>query len=134
MMTGFLHADLGRLALRLTVGILMLFHGVAKLGNHEALQFITRQLESFGLPGILAYAVFIGEIVAPIMIIVGILTRFGGFILVINMIFAIVLAHANEVFSLTQHGGWALELQGFYLFCSLAIVFLGSGRYAAVPD
>jgi len=25
-------------------------------------------------------------------------------------------------------------LQGFYLFCGLAIYFLGSGRFAARPD
>ena len=51
-----------------------------------------------------------------------------------NMVFALVLAHRSQFFSLTDHGGWALELQGFYLFSGLAILFLGSGRMAIRPD
>ncbi len=27
-------------------------------------------------------------------------------------------------------GGWALELQGMFLFSAVALCFLGSGRYA----
>jgi putative oxidoreductase len=55
-------------------------------------------------------------------------------IVVVNMLFAIWLAHSADIFSLTEHGGWALELQGFYLFSGLALIFLGSGRYAVKPD
>jgi len=35
---------------------------------------------------------------------------------------------------LIAQGGWALELQGFFLFTGLAIACLGSGRYALRPD
>ena len=51
-----------------------------------------------------------------------------------NMVFAIVLVHTGELFMLTQHGGWALELQGLYLFGALAILFLGSGSMALKRD
>ena len=130
----FTKEDFGKFILRLTLGILMLFHGVEKIINPESLGFIKLQLANVGWPEVLAYGVYIGEVVAPLMIILGILARLGGVVVVVNMIFAVVLIHANELISLGEHGGWALELQGFYLLCGLVIVFLGSGRIAAKPD
>ena len=124
----------GKLLLRLTVGGLMLFHGISKLFNPGTVGFIGSKLADAGLPEALAYGVYIGEIVAPLMIIVGLLSRAGAALIVINMLFAIILVHAGDLFALTEHGGWRLELQGFYLLGSLAIVFLGSGRYAWKPD
>jgi putative oxidoreductase len=124
----------GKLVLRLTLGVLILFHGVAKLLHPGSLEFIGGRLAGLGLPEALAYGVYVGEVIAPLMIILGILTRLGGLLIVINMIFAIVLAHAGDLFALSEHGGWRLELQAFYLFCALAILFLGSGRMAVKPD
>lgn len=124
----------GKLVLRLTVGILMLFHGVSKVLHPGTLDFIGGALTGAGLPAVLAYGVYLGEIIAPLMIILGVQARMGGLIVVINMVFAIFLVHTGDLFSLTEHGGWRLELQGFYLFCGLAIMFLGSGRMAIKPD
>jgi putative oxidoreductase len=124
----------GKLVLRLTVGLLTLFHGIHKLLHPGTLDFIGGRLAGIGLPEFAVYGVFVGEVVAPLMILLGILSRVGGLLLVINMLFAIVLAHSGDLFALTEHGGWRLELQGFYLFGALAIVLLGSGRYAVRPD
>jgi putative oxidoreductase len=120
--------------LRLTLGVLILFHGVGKLLHPDSLEFIGGRLAGLGLPEALAFGVYLGEVVAPLMIILGIFTRVGGLLIVINMIFAIVLAHTGDLFMLGEHGGWRLELQGFFLFCALAIMFLGSGRFAVKPD
>ena len=134
-MTELLKNDaVGKLLLRLTVGGLMLFHGISKLFNPGTVGFIGSKLAEAGLPEALAYGVYIGEVVAPLMIIVGLLSRAGAALIVINMLFAIILVHAGDLFALTEQGGWRLELQGFYLLGSLAIVFLGSGRYAWKPD
>jgi putative oxidoreductase len=134
-MSNLVHNDaVGKLILRLTLGLLMLFHGVAKLLHPGSLEFINSQLTQLGLPTTVAYGVYVGEILAPLMIILGIFASYGGLIVVINMIFAIVLVHTGDLLALTDHGGWRLELQGFYLFCGLAIVFLGSGRMAVRPD
>jgi putative oxidoreductase len=124
----------GKLILRLTVAGLMLFHGISKLFHPGTLGFIGSKLTAAGLPEALSYGVYIGEILAPLLIIAGFLCRVGAAIVVINMLFAIFLVHTGDIFALTEHGGWRLELQGFYLFASLAIVFLGSGRYAIKPD
>ncbi|WP_111498439.1 MULTISPECIES: DoxX family protein [Marinobacter] len=121
------NADLGKLIVRLTLGGLLLFHGISKLFN--GVGFVESQLVSHGLPAFLAYGVYIGEIIAPLMVILGYQTRIGGLIIAINMIVAIALVHMGQLMSLGQSGGWALELQGFFLFIGLALVFLGPGKY-----
>ena len=125
----------GKLVLRLAVGGLILFHGVAKVLNPTgAMTAISGQLAALGLPGYIAYGVYVGEVVAALLLILGFLTRIGGLLIVANMIFALVLVHSSQIFTLSKTGGWALELQGFYLFCGLAIYFLGSGKFAVRPD
>ena len=95
---------------------------------------ISGQLASLGMPAFIAYGVYIGEVVAPLMIILGVFSRIGGLLVVGNMLFAIGLVHTSQLFTMGKTGGWALELQGFYLFCGAAVYFLGSGRFAAKPD
>jgi len=125
---------LGKLVLRLTVGGLMLFHGVAKILHAGSIGFIGSKLAEAGLPEFLAWGVYLGEVAAPLMILLGVFSRIGGVVVVVNMVFAVALAHTGDFLSLTQHGGWALELQAFYLFGALAVVLLGSGRMAVRPD
>lgn len=124
----------GKLILRLTVGILMLFHGLAKVTSEGAFAFISSRLATAGLPEAIAYGVYVGEILAPLLLIAGVLSRVSGILIVINMLFAIGLAHMGDLLALTDHGGYRLELQMLFLFGGLAITFLGSGRYAFRPD
>ena len=126
--------SLGKLILRLTVGTLVLLHGIFKVFNPGSLDFISKQLAGINLPPALAYGVYVGEVIAPLMIILGIFSRFGGLLVFGNMLFALVLAHRSQLFTLISNGGWALELQAIYLFSGLAILFLGSGRMAIRPD
>ena len=130
----FHNDSLGKLILRLTVGILLLFHGVAKIMNTGSVDYIGGTLSNAGLPSFLANGVYIGEVIAPVMLVLGIYSRYAAMIIIVNMLFAIGLMHGGEVFLLTDHGGWRLELQGFYLFGAIAIVFLGSGSQAIKPD
>ena len=46
------------------------------------------------------------------------------------MVVALALAHRAELFDIGPMGGWAIELQGLFLFGSLAILLLGAGRYS----
>jgi len=63
----FLNDDLGKLLSRIGVGGLMLFHGIHKLiHGHD---FIRSQLSAAGLPEFLALGVPVGEVLAPISII-----------------------------------------------------------------
>ena len=130
-----LHNDaMGKLLLRFTVAGLMLFHGFAKVINPGSLNYIGTQLSAMGMPAVLSYGVYIGEIIAPLMILIGYKSRIGGLLIAANMIVAIVLSHSGDLFSLSQHGGYGLELQAFYLLGGLTIVLLGSGKYAINPD
>lgn len=131
----FASDDVGKLILRLTTGGLILFHGVHKLFDISGtVEWMGGTLAAHGLPSILAYGVFVGEVVAAIMLILGIYSRIGGLLVAVNMLFAFFLVHTATLFTLGSNGGWALELQGFYLFTGLAIFFLGGGRYVLKGD
>ncbi|WP_313464673.1 DoxX family protein [Achromobacter sp.] len=121
--------DTGKLILRLTLGILILLHGLSKLMG-GGVTGISGMLSSHGLPGSLAYGVYIGEIIAPVLLIIGVYTRLGGLVIAVNMVVAIMLAHTGQLGSITNNGGWALELQGMFLFTALAIAFMGAGRFS----
>lgn len=118
--------DTGKLILRLTLGILILLHGVAKLMN--GIGGIQGMVTGMGMPAFFAYGVFAGEVLGPLLLIIGFYARVGAALIAINMIFAIVLAHTDELTSLTQNGGWALELQGMFLATAVALMLMGPGR------
>ena len=119
--------DLGKLVLRLMLGILMLFHGYAKIV--KGVGGIEASVISAGLPAWVAYGVYIGEVIAPLLVILGFYARVGGLIILVNMIFAITLSHSSQLFDISRTGGWALELQGFFMFTGLAVALIGPGRY-----
>jgi putative oxidoreductase len=126
--------DIGKLIVRMMVGVLILLHGVHKILNPGSLDSIRNMLASNSLPSLLAYGVYFGEVVGALMVILGIYSRIGGLFIAGNMLFALALAHRAQIFTLANMGGWALELQGFFLLSGLAIIFLGSGRLAVKPD
>jgi putative oxidoreductase len=120
--------DLGKLLLRVVLGGLLLFHGAFKLKNGVA--WMNDMLTSHGLPTALAYGAYVGEIVAPLLLIFGIFTRAAGLVVAGFMAMAVFLAHTSQFFKLNEVGGWELELQAFYLFSGLAVFLLGAGRYS----
>ena len=119
--------DLGKLILRLTLGVLILLHGIAKISGGTA--GIQKMLEGNGLPGFLAMGVYVGEILAPVLVILGFYARLGAAVIVVNMLFAVMLVHRADLFLLGKSGGWALELQAFFLFTAVAVTLIGPGRF-----
>ena len=123
--------DFGILILRFNVGILMLLHGLQKISS--GIDGIKDSVSSFSLPEFIAYGVYIGEFVAPVLIILGILTRLSALAVFCTMCFAsfVVLGGNFEGYlSLNQYGGWIVELQALYAFASLALIFLGAGKFS----
>lgn len=120
--------DSGKLVLRATLAMLVLFHGLSKLAS--GVDPIMGMLAKAGLPGSLAFLVYVGEVIAPLMILFGIWARLGAVIVAINMIIAVALAHGSQIFTMGKTGGWALELQGFFFFTAVAVALLGAGRYS----
>ncbi len=120
--------DFGKLLLRLCVGGLMLFHGIGKLIHGHG--FIVAKLKAAGLPELLVAGVPIGEVVAPLLLVLGLYTRPAALVEAFLMGMAIWLVHMGQLTALSETGGYALELQAFYLFGSLALFFLGAGKYS----
>ncbi|WP_267253714.1 DoxX family protein [Noviherbaspirillum soli] len=87
-------------------------------------------LATIGLPPALGYLVYIREVLAPLLILLGIWTRAAAIFVVINMVVALLLVHTGQFFTISQTGGWALVLQGFYLASAIAAALLGAGRHS----
>ncbi len=119
--------DLGLLFLRLAVGGLMLFHGIAKLTH--GLDMLKPALAAKGLPDWPLYGLYIAEVLAPILIMIGFWSRLAAIAIILDMVMAIVLVHSQHIFSLNQAGGWSIEIEAFYLLTALALSFTGAGRF-----
>lgn len=124
----FLSSDIGKLLLRLVVGIMMLFHGIEKIIN--GINGVKHLTKNAGLPEFVSYGVYVGEIVMPILIILGLYARVASVFLALNMTMAIFLAYRSSLFELGKNGAPVIELPLFYLVLSIVIFLLGSGRYA----
>jgi putative oxidoreductase len=122
------NADLGRLLLRLALGGCILLHGIAKLMG--GIDPITQAVIAAGLPGFVAYGVYVGEVVAPVLVMIGWYARIGSLLIAINLVFAIFLVHRADLFKLADSGGYALELQALYLIVAIALALMGPGRYS----
>ena len=124
--------DTGKLLLRLAVGGLMLFHGLNKA--FDGVGGIAGMLVAKGLPGFIAYGVLVGEVIAPILIILGILTRPAALVLAFTMVVAWLMVGTGKTFALDAVGAWAIESLVYFFVGALAVAFLGAGRYAVVRD
>lgn len=126
--TGGVSDDFAKLLLRATLAVLILFHGVAKILGGPG--FVTAAVAKMGLPPELGYLVYVGEVIAPLLMLFGAWTRLAAMIVAINMVVAVILVHTTQIWTLSKTGGWALELQGLFFVSALAIALLGAGRYS----
>lgn len=127
--------DLAKFALRVSLGVMMLLHGISKLQNLDGtMGWLFSVMDAMGLPQFLAYGVFLGEVAAPVLLILGVLPRLSSLAMMGTMLVA-ALSHtlgenAKPLFSIGDFGGWSYELQGLYFFAALAILIAGSGKIA----
>ena len=120
--------DIGKLILRVSIGGLLLMHGIAKLSN--GIGWMAGMLAGVGLPAFFGYGVYVGEVVAPLFLLAGKFTRPAGLIVAFNMLVATLLARRDSITELNAGGGWDIELEMLFLLGGVALWFLGSGRYA----
>lgn len=126
------HVNLAALLLRLTLGGLLLFHGWHKI--HAGIGFILGMLSEHGVPSFIGYGIYLGEVVAPVLIIFGIFCRLSAITVIGTMIVAWLLADIGNTFHLNDVGAWAIEDLMFYVMMAMVLLFLGSGKYAVMPD
>lgn len=106
----------------------MLFHGIEKLLH--GIDGIVDLFSEKGFPGSIAYAVYLGELLAPILIIIGYRTKLASILVMATMLVAVIMVHSDELYKIGDHGEWALEINGLYFFGALSIFFLGAGKFA----
>lgn len=122
----FHHPRAGAVLLRTVLAVLLLFHGWAKLSG--GIGWLVGMLEKMGYPGFFAYAVYLGEVVAPLLLLAGVLVVPAALLVAINMVVAYLLMHQGHVFELNQSGGLALELQAFYFFSAIVVALTAKPR------
>jgi putative oxidoreductase len=120
--------DIGKLILRLTCAGLLLPHGLFKI--FVEIDSIREMVSSAGLPAFLAYGTIIGEVLAPVLLIIGWKTRLAALVIAFNMFMSIIVAHRDIAFRVNDYWGWMIELNVFFMMTSLAVFFIGSGRYS----
>lgn len=124
--------DFGKFVLRVSFAAMMLMHGWHKVT--DGIDGIFGLLASQGYPTWIGYGVYIGEVIAPILLIAGVLTRLSALTMLGTMIFAWLLTGIPKTFTLTAVGAWGIEHMMVYFFAALAIMFLGAGRYSIVSN
>ena len=124
-------APLGILALRVTTGVLFLFHGLVKLFVFTPAG-TAGYFESIGLPGALGYLTMLIEIAGGLALILGIKTRLVSAALVPVLLGAAFFGHGGSGFNWSNpNGGW--EYPVMWAIVQAAIAILGDGAYAMVP-
>jgi putative oxidoreductase len=125
--------DLGLLILRVAIAVVLLFHGVSKLNNGIA--WMAGPLGAFGLPGFVGYGAYVAELVAPVLLIVGVWSRPAALVIAFDMMMAVALVLRSQVLAVKEAGGgWGIELEALICLGALALFMTGSGKYAARPD
>ena len=119
---------IGLLILRVSIAFTMLVYGISKLTF--GIDYIKDLVSQYGLPTFISYGVFIGEILAPILIIIGFRTKLAGLVFAVNCFVAILMDRLPDVLSLNEHGGWAIGLIFIYMMFGIALFFTGAGMYA----
>ncbi|GIX10534.1 DoxX family protein [Elioraea sp.] len=130
-------SDLGLLIGRLAVAPMFLLAGWNKLGWPPGAG-ITGLLaaKGFPLPGLVAAAVVALEIVAPILLIIGVLTRWAAAGLAIFTLATIFVAHAWWTYPAAQQAAQLGAAMKNLAIAGLLVplVLAGSGRYALKRD
>ena len=120
--------DAGKLVLLVVLGLLFLLHGIAKI--RFGLGDVASSLARAGIPAFVGYLVYVGEVVGPLLVILGWWARIGALLMAANMAVALLLGHWGHIFQVEPHGGFLLEVQFMFLSGSIAVALLGAGRFS----
>ena len=118
-------ADIALLAARIVLGVVLIAHGFQKLGN--GWDATAQGFAGMGIPVAevaAAFAIAV-EIGGGALIILGAFTTVAGVLVVVNMLGALIFAHASAGVFVTE-GGW--ELVAMIATTALVLAAVGAGR------
>jgi putative oxidoreductase len=114
--------DWASLILRITLGCLMLHHGIPKLNKMLSGDMGFADPIGIGEPASLVLTVF-AEFLCSILIVIGLGTRFALIPLIITMLVAVFIVHAPDSMDKKEHG-----LMFLLPYCALFL--LGAGKFS----
>lgn len=121
-------AAYGTMILRVTMGGMMLTHGLIKVFLFTPAGFI-RYFGSMGLPEPFAWLVIVAEILGGVALILGLYTRLVAAAFVPLLLGATLMVHASKGFMAgNPGGGW--EFPAFWTVAMAVQVLLGDGALA----
>lgn len=111
------------LLLRLLLGVAMVYHGYEKAVPHGALRHFEQYVHTLGMAPWLGIVSAFTELIGGALLILGLLTRFAAFMVLGNMMVALVTAGI-------KHGYAGSEYQLALIGIAFALVCFGSGALA----
>lgn len=113
--------------LRIWLGIAFIAHGLPGIFNPDYMAGHTGMMELYDipLPAITAYLSKGGELLSGILLFLGLFTRLGAVIVIINMFVATFFAMRSNIF-----GDFQAEISFTYLLIALAIFLKGSTAFS----
>lgn len=125
-------APYAALLLRVSLGIMLLAHGLLLKVFTFTIPGTVGYFQSIGFPGVFAYLVIAGEILGGIALILGVWTRAVA-LLALPILIGATLQHLPNgwVFSAAK-GGW--EFPAFWTVTLVVQALLGDGAYAWRPS
>ena len=121
-------APYGAFALRVSLGIMFVAHGLLLKYFPFTLGGTAQFFESIGYPGFLAYVVFAAETLGGLALIVGFQTRLVSFALIPILIGATMVHLPNGWVFSAEGGGW--EYPVFLIVATAVQGLLGGGAFA----
>ena len=109
--------------LRIISGLLFLAHGTTKLFTWPATAYFSEPVPLLSFMGLAAVL----EIAGGLLLVIGLFTRYAGFIMSGMMAVAYFMAHAGQSFHPIQNGG---ELAIMFCFVFLYFAAAGAGPWS----
>ena len=126
-----ININFGLLFIRLGLGVCLLMHGIFKLTH--GIDGVKSMLVARGIPDLVAYGAYVGEVLAPAMIIIGVFCRIGALLVIANVLMIIYILH-TPLGALTGVGGFELEIVYLYLSTAICLVICGGGEFVLIRD
>lgn len=120
-------APYAALLLRLSLGIMFLAHGCLKLFVFTPAG-TAAFFASVGFAGWLAYPVIAFEIIAGVLLILGVFTRWVAIVSAIELFVASTVHFGNGWFFTNPHGGWEYPI--FLTVAAVVLALVGDGAAA----
>lgn len=120
--------DFAIFLLRVAFGVMLLAHGLYLKYFVFSLPGTAQFFVTLGLPGWLAYVVFVTETIAGVMLVLGIQSRWAA-LAVLPIMLGATWAHAGNGWLFTfENGGWEYPL--YLSLLAFAQFLLGDGAWA----